>query len=589
MHRQGRVCAHAIVMLFLSIVLSTTRVYAEDAQTTQPPTPSPTAQIGEKDTGASMGADEAEDVPVIEESTGNTSALVESSVPTSSTEPANMPQLSASANSTQSEIDTPETSESNGEANVPSNAQDNERQDEELIEVRPSIAAFSRVASASQPAATEATFETGEKFNCAIKSLVTSESVTSFSIKDTSIIAFKRSETQPDDSRTTIDISDDQDGSITAWFDTTSGTLYWYSSAQNVYLNADCYGMFAEFTALKDVRLNAVSTGRVENMGAMFFDCSSLEELDLQEVSTSNVTNMLMLFSGCKSLEKIDVSTFDTANVKTMYMMFSDCEKLKEINLSTFTTQSCTDGFGAMFRNCKQLEKVDMQNFDFSVVSYSDAGPMAFAPMFNGCENLNAIVLGPKCIFGVATNSFISSSFGSGGPTRPNTASGLPSNGKWGRGSETASWQMDFSAFMSDWFMKNKDNLFDLTGTWYAQAESGAIFDANGGEGDMPGEPYIADTEQSLSPNQFVREGYHFVRWNTAEDGSGESYEDGAILSLKAPITLYAQWEKDAPKEYEPSKVEVLYTGGTGYGIVRLAGAGIVALAVLMLIAHKRG
>lgn len=320
------------------------------------------------------------------------------------------------------------------------------------------------------------------------------------------------------------------------------------------------------------------------NMSGMFLDCSSLEELDLLEFNTSNVTNMMMLFSGCKSLAKIDVSAFDTANVQVMYMMFSDCEKLKEINLSAFTTQSCTGGFGAMFQNCKQLEKVDMQNFDFSVVSSSDLGLMAFAPVFYGCENLNTIVLGPKCIFRTASNSFISRSFGSGGPVRQNTASGLPSNGKWGRGSETASWQMDFSTFMSDWFMKNKDNLFDLTGTWYAQAESGAIFDANGGEGNMPGQPYVAGTEQTLNPNQFTRNGYHFTHWNTKPDGSGTDYEDGAVASLSVPTTLYAQWELDATKTYEPSKVEILYTGGQGYGSMRITGSVLAALIALVLL-----
>ena len=43
-----------------------------------------------------------------------------------------------------------------------------------------------------------------------------------------------------------------------------------------------------------------------------------------------------------------------------------------------------------------------------------------------------------------------------------------------------------------------------------------------------------------------VRAGYKFVKWNTAADGSGTSYNPGDTFSFDdaAPATLYAQWEK---------------------------------------------
>ena len=39
-------------------------------------------------------------------------------------------------------------------------------------------------------------------------------------------------------------------------------------------------------------------------------------------------------------------------------------------------------------------------------------------------------------------------------------------------------------------------------------------------------------------------EGYEFVNWNTAEDGSGIDYNPGATYSADSSITLYAQWNK---------------------------------------------
>jgi len=68
-------------------------------------------------------------------------------------------------------------------------------------------------------------------------------------------------------------------------------------------------------------------------------------------------------------------------------------------------------------------------------------------------------------------------------------------------------------------------------------------FDSNGGSGSMA-------TEGSLSPaaltaNGFTRAGYTFTGWNTAANGSGTSYGDGATYSFSSSVTLYAQWVAD--------------------------------------------
>ena len=46
---------------------------------------------------------------------------------------------------------------------------------------------------------------------------------------------------------------------------------------------------------------------------------------------------------------------------------------------------------------------------------------------------------------------------------------------------------------------------------------------------------------QDLSPS-FSDAGYTFEGWNTSADGSGISYSDGAQLSFKLDLVLYAQW-----------------------------------------------
>ena len=73
-------------------------------------------------------------------------------------------------------------------------------------------------------------------------------------------------------------------------------------------------------------------------------------------------------------------------------------------------------------------------------------------------------------------------------------------------------------------------------------------FDGNGSTGGSTASQQIAaGNTASLNANGFTRTGYVFTGWNTAEDGSGTSYADGADYTVTpatgdATITLYAQW-----------------------------------------------
>ena len=69
-------------------------------------------------------------------------------------------------------------------------------------------------------------------------------------------------------------------------------------------------------------------------------------------------------------------------------------------------------------------------------------------------------------------------------------------------------------------------------------------FNANGGEGSMEPQRFEVGVDTALNTNAFTREGYKFIGWNTAADGSGATYADeGAILELTGDMTLYAQWQ----------------------------------------------
>ena len=73
-------------------------------------------------------------------------------------------------------------------------------------------------------------------------------------------------------------------------------------------------------------------------------------------------------------------------------------------------------------------------------------------------------------------------------------------------------------------------------------------FDGNGSTGGSTASQQIAaGNSASLNANGFTRNGYAFTGWNTAADGSGTSYANGADYTVTpatgdATLTLYAQW-----------------------------------------------
>lgn len=89
-----------------------------------------------------------------------------------------------------------------------------------------------------------------------------------------------------------------------------------------------------------------------------------------------------------------------------------------------------------------------------------------------------------------------------------------------------------------------------VDGVWGGEepTELTVTFEANGSteypvEGTMAPQSVTAKKDTALNANTFTREGYNFLNWNTAADGTGDSYADGATVNLTENTTLYAQWE----------------------------------------------
>jgi len=80
----------------------------------------------------------------------------------------------------------------------------------------------------------------------------------------------------------------------------------------------------------------------------------------------------------------------------------------------------------------------------------------------------------------------------------------------------------------------------NVTATAASSPSYTVAFNGNGGTGSMANETNSAP--KALTNDAFARTGYTFTGWNTAANGSGTSYANGATYAFSASATLYAQW-----------------------------------------------
>ena len=120
-------------------------------------------------------------------------------------------------------------------------------------------------------------------------------------------------------------------------------------------------------------------------MAYMFNNCHKLKVIKgLNKLKTSEVTTMNEMFCCCKELEELDLTNFDTSKVTNMAFMFNNCHKLKIIKGLNKLKTSEVITMNEMFCYCKELEELDLTNFDTSKVTN-------MAHMFFKCNKLKII------------------------------------------------------------------------------------------------------------------------------------------------------------------------------------------------------
>ena len=89
------------------------------------------------------------------------------------------------------------------------------------------------------------------------------------------------------------------------------------------------------------------------------------------------------MFSGCSYIEKIDMTNFNTSLVTNMNDMFASCTSLNSLIVSNFDT-SKVRSFERMFYQCESLTSINLESF-------TNPSATTLAYMFYDCKNLEYI------------------------------------------------------------------------------------------------------------------------------------------------------------------------------------------------------
>ncbi len=97
-----------------------------------------------------------------------------------------------------------------------------------------------------------------------------------------------------------------------------------------------------------------------KNCNYMFYGALN-STFDFTGIDTSEVEGFKYMFKDCRQLEQIDLSTWDFSKVKSFNYMFENCTELRSIDLSGHDYSSA-ESLQGMFSGCTRLTTINTDN-----------------------------------------------------------------------------------------------------------------------------------------------------------------------------------------------------------------------------------
>lgn len=222
----------------------------------------------------------------------------------------------------------------------------------------------------SNPYERRAVMTTGKDFNQKVDSIVASLSNDDgWGNKESVGYVYRSTESARFIPTEAINVEDDasSDYTIKIWYDAASKILFYWTEADNIFLNKNSRYMFRGFTEANYINTSIFDTSEVEDMAYFFYKMNNLQLLDLSKFNTEKVTDMTGMFAYTKSLKKLDLFNFNTSKVTNMSAMFHSMAELNELNIASFNTEKVINMNG-MFYGISKISSLSLLNFNTSNV-----------------------------------------------------------------------------------------------------------------------------------------------------------------------------------------------------------------------------
>ncbi len=161
--------------------------------------------------------------------------------------------------------------------------------------------------------------------------------------------------------------SRDSQAPIYAWF--VDGTIYYYTEADQIYMNQDSSSMFHYITELKDIDIiREWDISNVTNMSGLF-SLTAIDNFDIiSDWDVSNVTNMNNMFWSTDITNTDAFANWNVANVTDISHMFGATYELTDITgLSGWNVSNVKD-ISSLFQSSKITNVDALANWDVSSV-----------------------------------------------------------------------------------------------------------------------------------------------------------------------------------------------------------------------------
>ena len=235
-----------------------------------------------------------------------------------------------------------------------------------------------------------ATFDEGSNVNAKFKKL-SGQSTARYDTQNTTITSVKKvnslsSSVDINNSKYIVSSADSM-APIYAWYD--NGTIYYYTDAEEIYLNADASYMFNQFWALSSIEeAGEWNASNVTTMRYIFNYAgynSAVFSVDVSDWDTSNVANMYEMFGyagrNATTWSIGDISGWDVSNVTNMSSMFSQAGYSAtnfSLNLSGWNASSVTN-MSSMFSQAGY----SATNFSLNLSGWDTSNVRNMSKMFN--------------------------------------------------------------------------------------------------------------------------------------------------------------------------------------------------------------